>query len=402
MRTRRTIGVVELGTSKVGVLVGDVLGPSRMEIIAVATEPSVGVKKGEVVDLRVLSEVAHKALQRAEAQANQRLDHVYLAQTGAHLTGFLSRGRVRVRASDNCVTAQDVQRAMQEARVKELKPERVFIHHMRAPFLLDGRPVEDPVGMQGEWLQAAYWSVHGDARSVSDGIHVVNAYGVKVDEVVLASLASALLLTRPEEREQGVLVLDIGAGTTDYVVYHKGVVVLTGVLPVGGDHITHDLSLGLRISRKEAEDLKKRHARAILDSADPSGFTKAELTVGERKILKKNLDAIVHARVEELFLLVAEQVKTHIEMKQLLAGAILTGGSSQLIHIEVLAAKVFGVTARIGELPVWAGKELRSPEWATCLGLLYCAWTQEGLLEERPESKGKGILSNLTRWFAFN
>lgn len=400
MRRQRTIGVVELGTAKVGVLVGQIQGPGRMAISGAALEPSVGVKKGTVVDLKSLSEATHAALQKAEDQAGKRLDHVYLAQSGGHLQGASSRGRIRVRASDNCVSEQDIERATEEARSKELKPDRVFIHHMRAPFLLDGRPVTDPMGMQGEWLESTYWSVHGDARSVGDAIHVVNAYGVKVDEVVLSSIASALLLTQPEEREQGVLVLDIGAGTTDYVVYSKGVVAQTGVLPVGGDHITNDLSLGLRIGKKEAEALKKRHARATPDASkgETSLSLQGELVIGERKVLRKSVDAIVHARLEELFMLVAEALQPHIELKKLSAGALLTGGCSQLPEIETLAATVFNLTTRIGELPPWVGKELRSAHWATPLGLLHCAWTQQGLFQDTYGGRGKGLLNNLTRW----
>ncbi len=388
----KTIGVVEIGTAKVAVLVGVVSGAERMEIVGAAMEPSQGIKKGEVVDLKAASEAVHAALQRAEQQSGRRLERVCLAQTGGHVRGSLSRGRVQVSAADNCVSQKDIRRAIEESRSKELDPNRVFIHHIRTPFLLDGRWVQEPLGMQGQWLEAVYWSVHAQASSVSDAIHGVNAYGVKVDEVLLSSIGSALAVTAPQERDQGVLVLDIGAGTTDYALYQEGFLRETGVLPVGGEHITNDLSLGLRISRKEAETLKRRHARACLEAAPGKVF--ADVSIGDRKLTRKGMDTIVHARVQELFSLLADRLKGVLTVKQLPAGVVLTGGTSLLPQIEVLAAETLGVTTRLGELPSWVSKELQSPEWATVLGLLYCVWTQGTGARE----KGSGFWGQLGRF----
>jgi cell division protein FtsA len=250
------IAAVEVGTSKVFVLVASMIPGKSLNIIGQACLASKGIQKGEIVHFKLAAQKVHEALAVAETSANKRIETVFLSQTGGDLQGFFSKGTVHVAQSNQCVGAQDIQRAKEDAKGRHLPKGRVYVQHIQNPFFLDSREVMHPLGMTGEQLEIGYWSVHASEQKVRDLIHLINNYGLGVSSIVLSSIASGSITTTAEERQAGVLVLDIGCGTTDYVLYRKGVAMATGVVPVGGDHLTNDLSLGLRISLSEAEKFK--------------------------------------------------------------------------------------------------------------------------------------------------
>ena len=244
----RIVGAVEIGTSKIAVLVGEIARGRTLNIIGVGLAQSRGVMKGEVVDYKAACEATHHALEMAESKAGTRLDEVWLAQTGGHLDGFYNEASVNVQSSDNTVTQLDIERVCSLAQQKELPAGRSRIHAIRRPFRLDGRAVPDPEHLTGSHLDVGYWMVHGQESKVSDNIHVVGGYHLEVRELVLAALASGSLLTTSEERLHGALELDIGKGVTDYVLYRDGHGLATGGLPVGGDPLTTDLAIGFRVT----------------------------------------------------------------------------------------------------------------------------------------------------------
>lgn len=397
----RIIAAVEIGTSKTAVLVGEITRGRSLNIVGVGVAPSRGVQKGEVIDYKAACESAHHALEMAEKRAGARIEEVWLAQTGAHLDGFANEAWVNVKSADNTVTALDIATVCNLAKQKELPAGRTRIHEIRRPYTLDGRMVADPEHLTGRRLEVGYWIVHGHEGKVSDNIHVVGGYHLEVRELVLSSLASGSLLTTPEERIHGALVLDIGRGITDYVLYRDGHVLATGTLPVGGEHLTNDLSIGLRVTPAQAEILKLRHARGTVQTRDKHDkvWLNGEATFGDRQIGKAAIETIAAARTQELFEVVRRKLGAAYVPEHCGAGVILTGGTARMPGIEDAAARAFGVPARRGEAPAWVKEELKDPMFSTVLGVF-----QFGLRTAHEHAaaapRPRGFISNLAKIFS--
>ncbi len=397
----RIIGAVEIGTGKTVALAGEITRGRSLNIIGVGVAPSRGVMKGEVVDYKAACEAAHQALEMAEKRAGARLEEVWLAQTGGHLDAFYNEASANVKSADNTVTAMDISTVCALAKEKELPAGRTRIHEIRRPFRLDGRAVPDPEHLTGHRLEVGYWIVHGHEGKVSDNIHVVGGYHLEVRELVLSSLASGSLLTSAEERAHGVLVLDIGKGITDYVLYRDGSVAATGTLAVGGDHLTNDIAIGLRITTAQAETLKLRHGRATVQTRDKSEkvWLNGEMSFGDRQVSKLALETIGSARVWELLEVVRKKLGAKFAPEHCGAGVVLTGGTSRLPGIDEAAARVFGLPARRGEAPGWVKDELQNPMFSTVLGVFQFGLrnAHDHVVPVRPKG---GLLNSLGRIFA--
>jgi len=397
----RIIGAVEIGTGKVAVLVGEIARGRSLNIIGVGVAPARGVMKGEVVDYKAACEATHHALEMAEQRAGVRLEEVWLAQSGGHLDAFYNEASVNVKSADNTVTDLDIASVCALAKEKELPAGRSRIHDIRRPFRLDGRAVPDPEHLSGRRLEVGYWIVHGSESKVSDNIHVVGGYHLEVRELVLGSLASGSLLTTPEERSQGALVIDIGKGVTDYVLYRDGHVLVTGSLPVAGDHLTNDLSIGLRVTAAQAEMLKLRHGRGTVQTRDKTDkvWLDGDGAFGDRQLPKMAIETIAAARTMELLEVVRQKLGPAYVPEHCGAGVILTGGTAKLPGIDEAAMRVFGLNARRGESPAWVKDELKDPMFSTVLGVF-----QFGLRTAHehalPVRRKPGLLSNLTKIFA--
>ncbi|WP_438482176.1 cell division protein FtsA [Oleiharenicola lentus] len=397
----RIIAAVEIGTGKIAVLIGEVARGRSLNIIGVGVAPSRGVLKGEVVDYKAACEATHHALEMAEKRAGIKIEEVWIAQTGGHLDGFYNEGSVNVKSADNTVTALDIASVCDLAKQKELPAGRSRIHEIRRPFRLDGRAVPDPEHLSGRRLEVGYWIVHGHEGKVSDNIHVVGGYHLEVREIVLASLASGSLLTTLEERTQGALVIDIGKGVTDYVLYRDGHVLTTGTLPVAGDHVTNDLSLGLRVTTAQAEVLKMRWSRATVQTRDKSEkvWLNGDASFGDRQLAKVAIETISAARMLELLEVVKQKLGHAFAPEHCGAGVVLTGGSSRMPGIEEAASRVFGVPARRGESPSWVKEELADPMFSSVLGVFQ--FGLRGAYEHAmPPRRKTGLLSNLTKLFS--
>lgn len=398
----KIVGAVEIGTGKIAVLMGEITRGAALNLIGFGRAPARGVMKGEVVDYKAASECVHAALESAERRAGARIEEVWLAQTGAHLDGFPNEAAVNVKSADNTVTQLDIATVCDLAKEKELPAGRTRIHEVRRPFRLDGRAVSDPEHLTGQRLEVGYWIVHGQENKVSDNIHVVGGYHLEVREIVLAALASGSLLTTAEEREQGVLVLDLGQGITDHVLYRDGHVLATGTLAVGGDHLTNDLSIGLRVTQAQAEVLKQRWGRATVQTRDRTEkvWLHGDLSFGDRQLPRAAIEAVTAARAQELLEVVRRQLGPRFAPERCGAGVILTGGTARLPGLEEAAARVFGVPARRGEAPAWVKDELRDPGLSTVLGVLHFGLraAHEQLVPAR--RRPGGLLASLTRLFA--
>jgi cell division protein FtsA len=395
------IGAVEIGTSKVTALVGEYTG-REVVIIGCGECSSRGVIKGSVVDYRAATECTHSALEIAEKDANERVDHVYLAQTGGHLEGFYNEASVNVKAADNMIEMEDIRTVCDLAKAKDLPLGRMVVHNIRRPFRVDGRLVPtSPENLVGQRLEVGYWTVHGQEQRLADNIHVIRGFNLEVRELVLSSLASGHMVTTLEERQNGVLAIDIGAGTTDYVLYRNGAPHTTGVVAVGGAHFTNDISIGLRLTEGQAEKLKVRFGRAVVQARDKGEkvWLDGNFAIGDRQFSRHAIESITSARVWELLEVVKKKLGHAFSPDNCASGVVLTGGAAKLPALVECAAKVFATPARLGEAPSWVNENLRDPGYHTALGILYYGVSSLSDNASATRRKG-GFLRNVSRLFA--
>lgn len=394
------IGAVEIGTSKITVLIGEHNG-RELAIIGRGECQSRGIIKGTVADYKAASECTHSALELAEREAGEKIDFVYLAQTGGHLEGFYNEATVNVKAADNMISSDDIETVCKLAVGKELPNGRLVVHHLRRPFRVDGRLVPNPEHLVGQRLQAGYWTVHGQETKVADMIHVIGGFNLEVRAIVLASIASGTMITTPEERQHGVLAIDLGAGTTDFVLYRDGVPHTTGVLPVGGTHLTNDLAIGLRLIEGKAEKMKLRYGRANVQARDRNEkvWLDGNHAVGDREFPRLTIQQITSARAQEMLEIVRKKLGAAFTPETCASGVVLTGGAAKLPGMAELAAQVFGVPAHLGEAPAWVAENLREPGHSTALGVLH--YGLQSQTEAHPGRRRRGgLLDSFTRLFA--
>lgn len=395
------IGAVEIGTSKVTVVIGEYTG-RELAIIGRGECQSRGVIKGMVVDYKAASECTHSALDIAERDAGEKVDEVFLAQTGVHLEGFYNEASVNVKAANNMIGAEDIHTVCNLARSKDLAKGRMVVHHIRRPFRVDGRLVPmSPEHLMGQRLTVGYWTVHGQEQSLADTIHVIRGFNLEVSELVLSSLASGHMITTAEERQHGVLAIDIGAGTTDYALYRDGVPYMTGVLAVGGSHITNDLSMGLRLKEGQADKLKIHHGRAQVHCRDKTEkvWLDGNFAIGDRQFSRQSIEQITAARATEILEVVKKKLGSAFTSETCSSGVVLTGGTARLPDLAEVAAKIFNVPVHLGEAPASISGELRDPGYTTAIGVLYYgihSRADRGI--QRPKSRN--LMSHFVRLFS--
>jgi cell division protein FtsA len=374
----RIVGAVEIGTSKITVLVGEVSGAS-LNVIGLGEYRSRGVVKGVVVDSSAASEATHRAIVTAEQSAGVRLDQVFLAQSGAHIDGFYHEAAKNVGGLEGRVSQHDIDTVYGLAKSKALPEGRCIVHFLRRPYYLDQTLVSSPEDLRGSSLSVGVWHVHGDQDRIADGVHIVRNFNLPLSELVLSGLACGNILTTAEERQHGVLVIDIGAGTTDYAFYRHGRPYIAGVVPVGGNHLTNDLSLGLRITEGQADKIKTLHGRATVTAKDRADtvWLNGDMGIGDRKFPRMTIEQITTARTREILEVVRKKLGNSYTPADTLGGVILTGGTSLLPGIDDAAARVFEVPARLGTPHTEVTEKLRHPSYSTALGLLYQGVSQQ-------------------------
>jgi len=397
----KVIAGIEIGTSKVAVLLGEIVEGRSLNVVGLGQCPSRGILKGEIVDFSEASDCVHAAIIAAENQAGVKIDGAFLAQSGPGIEGFVSEASVNIASDDGCVRPEDVSQLAALAQERELDESRMVIHHLRRPYRLDGRVVESPVGMQGDRLEVAYWTAHGDARKISDAIHVVNGINLHVDDIILSGLAAGSAVATMEEKANGVLAIDLGQGTTDYALYGDGRCLTAGCLALGGDHISNDLSIGLRMRFKQAESLKQRYGSAILETAgrEEKVWLNNDFEIGDRPLPLWSIEKIVSLRAAEIFEVLRKRLGALLKPERLAGGVILTGGGSRLRNIEACAQRVFGCPARLGDNRAMASGELRDPEYSVALGLLRYGLQYQSAREEAAALRQSGFIGRIKEIF---
>lgn len=373
---------LEIGTSKVCAVVGEMNAEGVLNIIGIGQSRSRGVRKGEVVDHGQAEEDVRAAIVEAERMADVEIRSVQLGVTGGHIRGFTNRGVHPVMSSDREITEEDVEDVVKNARAINLPAENGVVHAVRQNFSVDGQEgVMNPVGMLGARLEVDVHVVHGIQSRLQNAVRVVKELQLSVDAVVFNGLASSLALLTNEQKELGSVVIDMGGGTTDYVVYVDGVVKHTGVLAVGGDHVSNDLAYGLKVPLRLAEQLKIEQGGAHTEdfSDDPVLRLESDFGMPHRFINREHLRCIMNLRLEETLQLVASDLEQSGLMDFLRAGVFITGGGARIPGIAELASDVFEMPAFLGKANSISGlrSALDQPEFSTAIGLVKCGSFQQ-------------------------
>jgi cell division protein FtsA len=394
---------LEIGTSKVCAVVGEFdRDGAGLNIVGLGQARSRGVRKGEIVNAASAEEDVRHAIVEAEQMADVEIRSVYLGVTGGHIRGFNNRGVHPVVSADREISDDDVQDVVRNAKAINLPAENSVLHAIRQHFLVDGQDsITNPVGMLGARLEVDVHVVHGHLNRLQNAIRVVKGMQLEVDEVVFNGLASSLALLTNEQKELGALVIDIGGGTTDYAVYAGGVIKHTGVLAVGGDHISNDLAYGLKVPLGRAEQLKLEHGAAEVDDALPGQVITltSEIGLPLKAVNLGHLRRIMSLRLEEIFQLIGQDVEQAGLLDYLRAGVFLCGGGARVPGIAKQAERVLQMPVGVGKANSVSGLKsaLDQPEFAAAIGLVKFGSFKSKRREGRPTltQEIKGALSRL-------
>ena len=366
---------LEIGTSKVCAVVGEVNAAGSLNIIGIGQSRSRGVRKGEIADPAVAEEDVRNAIVEAEQMANVEISSVYLGVTGGHVRGFNNRGVHPVVSADREITDDDVQDVVKNAKAINLPADHDIIHAVRQHFTVDGQEaIMNPVGMFGARVEVDVHVIHGHFNRLQNPIRVVKGLQLDVEAIVFNGVASSLALLTNEQKELGALVIDIGGGTTEYSVYGDGIIKHTGLLAVGGDHVSNDLAYGLKVPLGRAEQLKIEHGRALV-ADDAKGRTitiSHELGMPAKSINLEHLQRIMSLRVSEVLELIARDLAREDLLDYLRAGVFFCGGGSRIPALQQLAERIFGLPASVGRTSSISGltSALDQPEFAAGIGLV--------------------------------
>ena len=388
---------LEVGTSKVCAVVGEVLEDGNLMVIGVGQAPSDGVRKGEVVDMEAAGRSIQVAVSDAEESAGVEIHNVYASVSGGHVRSFNNRGTVAITNEDREITAEEVQTVLQNAKAVNIPMDHVVIHAIRQRYFVDGHDgIQNPVGMIGARLEADVHVIHGVRTRLQNTIRCIKQVPLDVQNIAVSSFASALATLPTEHQQLGAAVIDIGGGTTDFLVYRGGMVQHSGVLAVGGDHLTNDIAAGLKIPMKRAERLKIEHGSVEWPVPEEVISMKREVGLPDHQVSKALLCQIMHLRMEELLTLVKKELEKHQLLDYLGAGVFVAGGCSRVRGLEPLARQIFGCPVHVGPACTVGGptSALESPEYSTAIGLLRYA-----LLAQRDQHQPPGSLSRLSQSF---
>lgn len=364
---------IDIGTTKICVLVAQKIDAHSFEIIGIGKSPSDGLKKGVVVDIAKTVNSIKNAVKEAELMAGITIESAVIGISGGHIHSTNSHGVVPIKHGQ--VKEFDVAAVLAAARAIPIAEGQQILHVLPQYFIIDGHErVQDPLGMHGIRLEVQAHIILGSIASVQNLIKCCQAAGVQVSDIILEQLASADAVLSSDERQLGVAVLDIGGGTSDLALYQQGTIRHTMVLPLAGAHFTNDVAVGLRTTLKDAERIKKQHGLACIDLLMHDDLFEIEAVQGGRTNLaqRSELVAILQARATEILTLVHEDIaKHHLEIF-MRTGLVLTGGGSLLPGIKELAEKIFKMPVRIGNprIEYSLPESLESPIYATGYGLL--------------------------------
>jgi cell division protein FtsA len=399
------IVALDIGTSKVCVLVGEINDRGQLEIIGKGTSPMKGTRRGNIINLDQAIDAVKKAIDEAEVMAGVQIEAVYVGIAGDHIRSVNSRGVISVMGKHKEIAREDIDRVIEASKTINVPAELELLHVIPREFVVDGQDgIHDPLGMNASRLEANVHIVTGARTHNQNVLTCVNKAGIAVQELVLEQLAAAEAVLTQDEREMGVLLMDMGAGTTDYAVFLEGNVVHTNVLPVGAGHFTSDISVVLRTPMEDAERIKRRHGCALgslVTADDPIEVP----TVGGRapKILSRHeLTNILEPRAAEIAKLVYRDLEKAGLEKEIRSGVVLVGGGAEMEGMVEIVEQIFDQQARKG-VPRGLGglaDTVGGPEWAAAAGLLLWGFRDRARVRKRPQKGISKLASSLKSWFA--
>lgn len=395
---------LDIGTTKICAVVGEVRG-GRVDIIGIGRHPSIGLRRGVVVNIESTVNSIRNAIEEAERMAGCEISSVYVGIAGSHIKGFNSHGLIAIKHQE--IRQGDIDRVVDAASAVPIPPDQEVIHVLPQGFVVDDQTdIQDPIGMTGVRLEADVHIVTGSVTAVQNIVKCCNRAGLEVSDVVLEPLASAGAVLTQEEMELGIGLLDIGGGTSDMAIFSDGTIKHTFVLGLGGHNLTNDLSVGLRTPIKEAERLKEEYGCALTSMIDKDQIVEVPSVGGRkpRKLSRKVMGEILEPRVEEMLTLINQEL-TDSNFKELAnAGIVVTGGTSLLQNMEELAEQIFDLPVRVGYPHDIGGvvDVVSMPQWATGVGLVIYGMNREPgrkSFRGRDENIIGRVTSRMKGWF---
>jgi cell division protein FtsA len=378
-KKERILAGLDIGSSKIVFVIG-VMTNEGLDIVGVGQAPSSGIRQGCVVHIEETIAAINKAREEAELMSGYEAKEVWLGVSGNHVQSFDSKGMIVVKNKE--VTSEEVTRVLDAARAVNVPDDRQVLHVLPTEYKVDDQAgVQDPVGMSGVRLEASVHIVTAGRTAIRNSIKCCERAGLKVQGLVLQSLASAMAVLSEDEKKLGIGVIDIGAGTCDIICFVHGSAALTAVVPVGGHHFTHDVAVGLRTPQKSAEEIKRKYGCALCDLIDGEEMIEVE-GVGGRKarfVPKKYLSAVIEPRAEETLTLIREKLAHRGLFKHLGSGFVITGGGSQLQGLLEMGEFILESPLRRGYPDRADGLKdiVKNPSMATAVGLIMYAERQE-------------------------
>lgn len=400
---------LDIGTTKIGVIIAEVEGDSQPKVIGVGTSPSDGLRKGVVVNLEKTVRSIENAIEHAEQMAGVKVDQVYVGIAGDHIRSYNGRGVVAVAGIENEITEDDVRRAIDAAKAVVMPIDREIIHIIPQEFIVDDqRGIKDPLGMSGVRLETEVHIVTGAITSAQNICRSVERAGLDVKDLVLEPLASSYSVLNEDEKELGVVVMDMGGGTTDIAMFFEGCIRHTAVVALGGGNVTNDIALCLRTPIDQAESIKIKHGFALPSIIEDEDKTIEIPGVGgrpPRKVAQELLADIIHPRMEEIFRLAAGAIRKSEFVNLMTAGVVITGGGALVKGTAELAEEIFDMPVKLGIPKGFSGliDLAKSPIHATGVGLILYAianrYELEGLLSEGEVGLFEKIWERMKSWF---
>ncbi|OGO23832.1 MAG: cell division protein FtsA [Chloroflexi bacterium RBG_16_50_9] len=400
---REKIAAIDVGTTKVCTIMADVYGNDSFRIVGVGVTPSHGLHKGLVVNINEAKESIRKSIRMAEQSAGYKLESAYIGVTGRHMTSTNNRGSIAITRNNQLVRTEDLKRVLDVARGFKVTSDQRLLHVIPRTYVVDGQDgVKNPIGMHGFRLDVETHIITAAITSIQNLTKCIRAVGVDVDDLIMEPLASAEAVLDPEEKQDGVILADIGGGTTDIAVFKDSTIYHTSVLPVAGYQVTRDISVGLGISYELAEEMKKKYGNVMPEDEGKSN-NDMTLTQDGHSISYSDLSEIIRVRVEELLRLIVLELPQANYAKLVPSGLVLTGGGANLHGIAELAEGVTRLPVRVGK-PIslyGVSDTLNNPAYATGVGLLLWKMHNEGTQswQNTRENSLRRFFSNMFRLF---
>jgi len=404
---RNTIVGLDIGTSKIVAIVGEIKDDNTLEIIGLGSHPSHGLKKGVVVNIDSTVQSIQRAIEEAELMSGIEIHSVYAGIAGSHVQSLNSHGVTAIK--DGEVSHADVERVIDAARAVPISADQKILHILPQEFVIDNQEgIHDPVGMSGVRLEAKVHMVTGAVSAAQNIIKCVRRCGLEVEDLILEQLASSYSVLADDEKDLGVCLVDIGAGTTDIAVFTGGSIRYTGVIPIAGDQVTNDIAVALRTPTQHADDIKLKYACALTQLANADETIEVP-SIGDRpprRLSRKTLAEVVEPRYEELLLLIQNELRRSGFEELCAGGIVMTGGSSKMEGLIELAEEVFHMPVRLG-IPrdvVGLVDQVRNPIHATGVGLLQFGHSNRGqrVSDVSAGSGIKSVLGRMKSWFQGN